>query len=125
MSELTDLELCEAIAKIEGLYDKIKGALADHDRKRNAYPLGGSGCTNPYAMQIFRDVYNPLTDGNLLIKLILKHEVDINWYPDGNGEVECHTVYKTNLPTKYRDIKKDDFAKFVLLAIIAVNEDKL
>ena len=89
MKELTDLEICQRIAEIEGI--KVR-------------KCGGVICileaTGSSLMKIPTTEYNPLTDDALCFKLMIKHRVICHWLwceNDGTehylscitGEEEC------------------------------------
>lgn len=72
--ELTDLQLCEEIAKIEGYVKcKIKGLLILPDIENDSIKKG-------IFIDNILDEYNPLTDDALWVSLILKYEVSINFH---------------------------------------------
>jgi len=118
MSELTELEICEGIAKIEGVYDKIKSALVEQVRLRNSHILQ-SAVTDYYPLQGFGDVYNPLTDGNILQGLIKKHSVQMYQNFHDYWIAECITEYDFDEePISINPSVQKDYEWAACLAII-------
>ena len=67
MSDLTDLEICKAIAEIEGLENYIS------ENKRYCMTRDKS------STRIIRHVeYNPLTDDALCFRLVVKYKISID-----------------------------------------------
>jgi hypothetical protein len=64
MNELTDLEICQRIAQIEGIQNQIEQADTQH----------------PYIYsEELNAEYNPLTDNSLCFSLMLRHEVSLTY----------------------------------------------
>ena len=69
MKELTEMEICKKIAKIEG------HIFAKWSEKQNKPAILKEGSTNQGR------VYNPLTNDALCFQLMIKHEVIREWEP--------------------------------------------
>jgi hypothetical protein len=74
MNELTDLEICQRIAEIEGLRDTIESAIKNISRRQYKSIFATGVITS---QQTFEDVYNPLTDDALCFKLMVKYKVSL------------------------------------------------
>lgn len=69
--KLTDLELCKAIADIEGVkINEVHGLLLPAN-------LGGRAT--------YADRYTPITDKALLFDLMVKHKVTVDFWSDEDG----------------------------------------
>jgi len=72
MKELTDLEICKRIAEIEGL-EWFELDNSKHSKKPDAHAI----YLNKSENGTYRNRFNPLADGDLMLGLIVKHKVDI------------------------------------------------
>jgi selenocysteine-specific translation elongation factor len=80
MKELTDLEICQRIAEIEGVEFRIQNAKVLPDNPAEA--ITGK----------LTDVYNPLTDDALCFMLMVKHELSIINISEGFFMVQCKMI---------------------------------
>jgi len=104
MSELTDFEICEEIAKTEGLnYLSQDGEVLNLE--------AGSYETGPF-------VYNPLDNDALCFRLMLKHNIVIR--DRGNG-CFLSTVNSYDCDTRITNKSPN---KAICLAIIEANKDE-
>jgi hypothetical protein len=72
MSKLTDLEICQRIAEIEGVKDKIEATMMAI-RQSSHHSIFATGTVT--SQQTFDDIYNPLTDDALCFRLMTKYKV--------------------------------------------------
>jgi hypothetical protein len=75
MNELTDLEICQSIAEIEGVE-----LMPYRQGDRTAFSAGS------------QTIYNPLTDDALCFKFIVKHEISIINISEGLFMVQCKMI---------------------------------
>jgi hypothetical protein len=81
MNESTDLEICQRIAKIEGVkVRKCDGVICILE------------ATGSSLMKIPTTEYNPLTDDALCFKLMVKHEISIINISEGLFMVQCKMI---------------------------------
>jgi hypothetical protein len=76
MNELTDLEICQRIAEIEGVKDTVNVAIKAISNQKYHSIFNPSNVTSP---PTFDDVYNPLADDALCFKLMVKHNVSLTY----------------------------------------------
>jgi hypothetical protein len=78
MNELTDLEICQSIAEIEGRV------------------ISGVGSLNVFVKcepsLIGNEQYDPLTDDALWVQLIDKYNVSINTHPWNSSVKQCYII---------------------------------
>jgi hypothetical protein len=72
MSKLTDLEICQRIAEIEGVKDKIEATMMAI-RQSSHHSIFATGTVT--SQQTFDDIYNPLTDDALCFNLMIKYGI--------------------------------------------------
>tara|TARA_R110000764_G_scaffold30687_1_gene70936 strand:+ start:10746 stop:11108 length:363 start_codon:yes stop_codon:yes gene_type:complete len=72
MNELTDLEICKRIAEIEGL-EWFELDNSKHSKNPYAHAI----YLNKSENGTYKNRFNPITDDALILKLIIKHKVDI------------------------------------------------
>lgn len=106
MNELTDLEICRRIAEIECV------ELMPHQE--------GDRTTFAAGSQV---IYSPLTDDALCFKLMVKHEVNVNFVecPAGTGKAWYATGQYSNSNTLCTDYCSSP-SKAICLAIIEANK---
>jgi hypothetical protein len=112
MSKLTDLEICQRIAEIEGVKDKIEAAMMAI-RQSSHHSIFATGTVT--SQQTFDDIYNPLTDDALCFKLMIKY--DIAPFKCEFGGYEC--VYDVDLVLSGSGVVNDENPnRAICLAII-------
>ena len=118
MTELTDLQLVKAIAKIDKAFDTVNDALKVLEEKRDRWLLRvGSGITTcPYSYQTFIDVYNPLTDKALLFDLMVKYRVNV-----GHDASEVSLWCNKGKILTFNFSGDDDIPRAILTAIVEAN----
>jgi hypothetical protein len=103
MNELTDLQICQRIAEIEGV-DLMPYRQGD----RTAFAAGS------------QTIYNPLTDDALCFKLMIKY--DIAPFKCEFGGYEC--VYDVDLVLSGSGVVNDENAnRAICIAIIHLREE--
>jgi hypothetical protein len=105
MNELTDLEICQRIAEIEGIQNQIEQADTQH----------------PYIYsEELNAEYDPLTDDALCFKLMIKY--DIAPFKCEFGGYEC--VYDVDLVLSGSGVVNDENAnRAICIAIIHLREE--
>ena len=115
MNELTDLEICKRIAEIEGVKDGIDKAVNKSELALMKYTE-----VITTSLQEFCDIYNPLTDDALCFRLMVKYEVDIDFYLD---VARIQSDYSDGRPSKGQQSFAGGFInQAICLAIIKANE---
>lgn len=99
---MNDLEICRRIAEIEGLLESIDDSLKQQREMQNSFKARATGVTNPYRLQSFEDVFNPLNSDSASFKLMVKYGIKVTprigytlaeW---SGGEVEANGDKHTN-----------------------------
>jgi hypothetical protein len=76
MNELTDLEICQRIAEIEGVTATVNVAIEAISNQKYNSIFNPNNITSP---PTFGEIYNPLTDNSLCFSLMLRHEVSVTY----------------------------------------------
>jgi hypothetical protein len=76
MNELTDLEICQRIAEIEGVTDTVNVAIEAISNQKYNSIFNPNNITSP---PTFDDIYNPLTDDALCFKLMVKYKITVEF----------------------------------------------
>jgi len=120
MSELTDLEICEAIAKIDGVEAfEFKGVLILKGRFNEAVN-DFHGDMRPFDINKCKGIYNPLTDDALNHRLMIKYKVKIIY----EDNPDYYHAFVT-IPMMKNGYSDENANKAILMAIIEANKDKL
>jgi hypothetical protein len=93
MQELTDLEICQRIAEIEGVKDRIEATMMAI-RQSSYQSIVATGTVT--SQQTFDDIYNPLTDNALCLGLIDKYNVSINTYFRNPSVKQCYIMQEVD-----------------------------
>jgi hypothetical protein len=81
MSKLTDLEICQRIAEIEGVTDTVNVAIKAISNQKYHSIFNPSNVTSP---PTFDEIYNPLTDDAMCFRLMVKYNVSF-WQNEDKG----------------------------------------
>jgi hypothetical protein len=85
VNELTDLEICQRIAEIEGVTATVNVAIEAISNQKYNSIFNPNNITSP---PTFGEIYNPLTDDDLCFKLMIKYKISLIQHQN-NTAVYC------------------------------------